>query len=288
MNNPLVSIIVPCYNQAQYLSETLDSVLAQTYPYWECIIVDDGSPDNTEEFASIYCKKDARFKYLYKENGGLSSARNAGIKASLGEFILPLDSDDLIGSGYLENAVERFQSYPETKLVYCKAELFGEITGEWKLPDYKYEDLLFENMLFCSAIYRRSDYDLTKGYNEDLVRGYEDWNFWINFLNESDIVYRISEVYFFYRYKSQSMLRELTRDDLEQQLRIMIYNLNQPKYQKFIPDLIWRNPLIKQQKKDLLAKDQEIKRLLNTKAYRLGKFLLKPQLFFFMRKIFNK
>ena len=67
--NPLVSIIVPCYNQAQYLPETLDSVLAQTYPYWECIIVNDGSPDNTEEIAKHYCEKDNRFKYLFKENG---------------------------------------------------------------------------------------------------------------------------------------------------------------------------------------------------------------------------
>ena len=79
MNNPLVSIIVPCYNQAQYLPETLDSVLAQTYPYWECIIVNDGSPDNTEEIAKHYCEKDSRFKYVYKENGGLSSARNVSL-----------------------------------------------------------------------------------------------------------------------------------------------------------------------------------------------------------------
>ena len=73
-----VSIIVPCYNQAQYLDDCLQSVLDQTYQDWECIIVNDGSPDNTAIIASVWTARDPRFKYIYKENGGLSSARNAG------------------------------------------------------------------------------------------------------------------------------------------------------------------------------------------------------------------
>lgn len=66
-----VSVIVPCYNQAKYLSEALQSVLDKTYENWECIIVNDGSPDNTEEVAKQWVEKDSRFKYFYKENGGL-------------------------------------------------------------------------------------------------------------------------------------------------------------------------------------------------------------------------
>lgn len=83
---PLISVIVPCYNQAQYLDECLQSVYDQTYQNWECIIVNDGSPDNTEEIVLQWTKKDARFNYLKKENGGLSSARNAGIDIAKGEF----------------------------------------------------------------------------------------------------------------------------------------------------------------------------------------------------------
>ena len=83
----LVSIIVPCYNQAQYLPETLQSVLDQTYTNWECIIVNDGSPDATEAVAQEWCEKDHRFIYLKKENGGLSSARNAGLKIAKGDYI---------------------------------------------------------------------------------------------------------------------------------------------------------------------------------------------------------
>ena len=77
---PKISVIVPCYNQAQYLDECLNSVLEQTYKDWECIIVNDGSPDNTEEVAKEWVKKDSRFKYFYKNNGGVNSARNSGLK----------------------------------------------------------------------------------------------------------------------------------------------------------------------------------------------------------------
>ena len=96
MQKSIVSIIVPCYNYAALFREALDSVLAQTYDDWECIIVNDGSTDDTEEIALQYCQKDERFIYFYKENGGHSSARNYGIKKSKGEYILPLDPDDKI------------------------------------------------------------------------------------------------------------------------------------------------------------------------------------------------
>ena len=100
-SSPLVSIIIPCYNQAKFLQETLQSVNHQTYSNWECIIINDGSPDNTEEIALEWCYKDVRFKYFKKENGGLSSARNFGILHARGDLILPLDADDKISKNYL-------------------------------------------------------------------------------------------------------------------------------------------------------------------------------------------
>lgn len=102
MKNPLISVIVPCYNQALYIDECLQSVYDQTYPNWECIIVNDGSSDNTEEIAKEWVRKDSRFEYVYKENGGLSSARNAGLDISKGEFVYFLDSDDCVDNKVLE------------------------------------------------------------------------------------------------------------------------------------------------------------------------------------------
>ena len=107
---PIVSIIVPCYNQAKFLPQALESILNQTYKNWECFIVNDGSPDNCEEIALAYCKKDSRYKYHKKTNGGLSSARNAGLKICNGQFIQLLDSDDLIEKNKLNNAIELYQS----------------------------------------------------------------------------------------------------------------------------------------------------------------------------------
>lgn len=98
----MISIIIPCYNQAQFLPEALESVLSQTYQRWECIIVNDGSTDNTDEVAKEWLKRDERFIYIKKVNGGLSSARNEGLKAATGQYIVFLDSDDWLDADFLE------------------------------------------------------------------------------------------------------------------------------------------------------------------------------------------
>ena len=93
---PAISVIIPIYNVEKYLRRCLDSVKNQTFPDWEAICVNDGSPDNSAEILEEYAKKDARFKIVNKENGGLSDARNAGMAVASGKYILYLDSDDFI------------------------------------------------------------------------------------------------------------------------------------------------------------------------------------------------
>lgn len=115
--------------------------------------MNDGSADNTKEVAQEWVKKDSRFIYLYKENGGLSSARNAGIAIAKGEFILPLDADDRIGKDYTLLAMKAFQEATDLKLVYCKAEKFGEESGSWNLLDFSLLELARQNMIFCTAFY---------------------------------------------------------------------------------------------------------------------------------------
>lgn len=94
--NYKISVIIPCYNQAKYLKDAIDSVLAQTYSNWECIIINDGSTDHTETIALAFTTKDTRIKYVKKENGGLSSARNAGLDVAVGKYIQFLDADDIL------------------------------------------------------------------------------------------------------------------------------------------------------------------------------------------------
>ncbi|MBS3993922.1 MAG: glycosyltransferase family 2 protein [Bacteroidetes bacterium] len=108
MTQPLVSIIIPTYNRAHLIGETLDNVLAQTYTNWECIVVDDGSTDNTAEPLMVYCNKDNRFKYHHRPKDrlkGANACRNYGIELSKGDYIQFLDSDDLLKSFCLEERV---------------------------------------------------------------------------------------------------------------------------------------------------------------------------------------
>ncbi len=267
----IVSIIVPCYKQAEFLPETLDSVLKQTYPNWECIIVNDGSPDNTEEIANIYLEKDSRFKYVNQENKGLATARNVGIINSNGEYLLPLDADDLIDPTYIEKAINHFTNFPETKLVYCKGETFGKTNGPMQFVDYNYDDFIWGNCIFCSALYRRSDYDKTDGYNANMVHGLEDWDFWLSLLKKDDIVYRIEEVLFYYRVKETSMVKELVSHHLEDNL-IQLCRNHPDIYEPYNDRLVLYHSYIE----EIESLKENINKIQSSRAYRLGKFLTKP------------
>ena len=102
MENELISVIVPIYNVENYLRMCLDSIQNQTYKNFECLLINDGSPDNSAEICREYVAKDSRFRYFEKENGGVSSARNLGIECSEGVYITFVDSDDWVEPDYLE------------------------------------------------------------------------------------------------------------------------------------------------------------------------------------------
>ena len=265
--NPLISIIVPCYNQSQYMRETLDCLKKQTIEEWECIIVNDGSTDNTLEIAKEYVKSDNHYVLVDKPNGGLADARNAGIKASHGKYILPLDSDDLIASTYAEKAVSYLEEHPETTLVYCKAKYFGDRDEEWNLPEYDFDKLLFCNQIFCSCVYRRCDYDRTEGYNTNMKHGLEDWNFLLSLLNKESKVYRIPEILFFYRKHGVSMIANTNKHTKELYCRIVANHID-----LYYPYLY--HAIITQGEIEYLR--GELNGILNSNAYKLGNTLIKP------------
>lgn len=274
MNNK-VSIIVPCYNQAEYLSETLDSVLAQTCSNWECVIVDDGSNDNSREISQKYVNKDCRFKYIYQENQGPSVARNNGIRHSDGYYILPLDADDLIADTYVEKALGVFERMPDVKLVYCQAKMFGECNEFWYLPEYEYKRIIWENIIFCTAMFSRHDFDKVGGYDPNMSEGLEDWDFWLSFLTPDDKVFRINEILFFYRIKSLS--RNGKAINVEQNLCRKIFHNHTEIYTPYLQDIVFykRQLLNEHNKMNKIMYERE-SQIRSSKAYRLGKFLLKP------------
>ncbi len=148
---PLLSIVIPCYNQGEFLNEAILSVYNQTYSNWECIIINDGGTDDTERIANEWVIKDNRFKYFYKENGGVSTARNLGLEKVNGNYIQFLDSDDLLDSRKLELSLHYLsKSEKESeKLVISNFKMLSidsKITEPYcKLAE---ETFNFENLLY--------------------------------------------------------------------------------------------------------------------------------------------
>jgi len=121
--NPLISVIIPSYNRANLISETLDSILSQTYQNWECIVVDDGSTVETLKIVESYCSKDSRFKLLEREEQfpkGAPTCRNIGLMNAKGEFLIFLDSDDILFPHALIERVMFLLKHPE--LDFCVAD----------------------------------------------------------------------------------------------------------------------------------------------------------------------
>lgn len=263
-SQPLVSVIVPCFNQGEYLAEALNSVLAQSYPNWECVIMNDGSTDDTALVARQYTDKDARFKYIYQKNKGLPGARNAGISHSNGEYILPLDADDYIDAGYLLKAIDIFTNDDNVKLVYCNAQKFGAENGDWFLPDYNYIDLLKGNLIFCSAVFKKSAFLNAGMYDDLMLGGLEDWELWIRLLDEQAIVKKLPETCFFYRTKQVSMNRMDRVKIEEQKYKIFLKHINI--YKKHFPSPI------------TLLEENKVLRAMYKHSfdYRIGNFLVNP------------
>lgn len=275
-----VSVIIPCYKQAKYLPKTLDSVLAQTYNDWECIVVNDGSPDNTEEVAKEYCDKDKRFKYVYQENQGPATARNNGIKSSSGEYILPLDSDDLISPTYIEKAVAYLAAHSDVKLVYSRTELFSETERrECDMGKYTYKDFLLAGcLIFSASMYRRADYDKTIGYNPNMIYGIEDWDFWLTLLGPDDKVHQIDEILFHYRTGENSMVSRKAIIHQEEAC-VQLYNNHSEAYAPYVNRFVYYRMCFNkwQHYEELNA------HIYSSASYRLGHFLLSP--FIWLKKI---
>ena len=271
--NVLVSIIVPCFNQAHFLKESLKSVLDQTYEHWECIIVNDGSPDNTAEIAKLWTEKDNRFKYLYKDNGGLSSARNAGIKIAKGEFILPLDADDIIHETYLTKLLPYIIKDDSLAIVSCYSKFFDKrlenVVYELKPQGNTYPYLLYVNQLIATSLFRKKCWEQVGGYDEGMKNGFEDWDFWISITKQGWKYKILDEFLFFYRKSKKSMLVDTISNHFETN-KEYIFKKHKEIY---IEDFTNCMTVLFHQLKTYRRSELKIK---NSIEYKFGKIITKP------------
>ena len=206
----LISVIIPAYNQARYLNSAIKSVLAQTYTFWECIVVDDGSTDNTYE--QVHQFKHPKIKYIYQNNAGLSAARNTGMEASKGEFLSFLDSDDCFAPKKLELLLEKMNNCSELALVSGNAALIDENGNtirrkfDSSVP-VKTHELLFGNPLHVGSILLRREWYLKIGLFDTSLRSYEDWDYWLRIAMAGGKMESIKEIVSFYRFHTSQMTR---------------------------------------------------------------------------------
>lgn len=196
-----ISVIIPCYKHAQFLSEAVESIIAQTHPVHEIIVVNDGSPDQTRAVISCLVRNNPRYRIscVDKPNGGLSDARNAGIERAEGEWILPLDADDRFESTFVEKAVHGLRARPKRNLAFTNLIKFGSDAGQWRPDDYSLETVAAYNVFPYSSIFPKELWRRVGGYDRALPWAGEDYSFWIACAQVGLSPVRIDEPLFHYR-----------------------------------------------------------------------------------------
>lgn len=268
-NIPLISVVIACYNDAQYIEQAVISALSQTYPNKEVIIVDDGSDVATK--AILQKLKPRITKLITQENQGQSIARNKGIREAKGEYILNLDSDDFFEVSFCEKAIKKFQEDKEIAIVTCQSIRFNK---KGKIDVFiprggTIKDFLFSNSAMGSSMFKRKDWERCGGYEEKLpVLGFEDWEFYIQILKQGGYAYVLDETLFNYQMRINSTtdrIRDLRQDKFKQ-IILKHKELYKDNFENLIENLLER------------IKREEAEKIKNTKRldFLIGKRILQP------------
>ena len=213
MGMKTVSVITPCYNDGDYIRDAVNSVRAQTYPDIELIIIDDGSDDETTIREIRTLAEETGVTVIQTDHMGPSGARNAGIAVSKGEYILPLDADDIIEPTYIEKAAAVLDGNEKVGVVYCHADLFGNRNGDWGLPEYSLYAMLADNVVFVTSLFRKADWEAVGGFRTSMEHGMEDYDFWLSLLEIGREIVQLPETLFHYRIKSTSRTTKFVQDE---------------------------------------------------------------------------
>ena len=181
----LFSVVIPCYNQARFLPEAVDSVAAQDFADLEVIIIDDGSPDNASEIARSLAGSypELHIRLIEQTNLGVATARNAGIAVARGRWIVALDSDDILAEGFLASVAEAMEQDPEATAFTGAYKEFGARESEWRLTRFDPERMKERGNILCCAPFRRTLWEAVGGYDSSHPWGGEDWHFWLKSLS---------------------------------------------------------------------------------------------------------
>jgi glycosyltransferase involved in cell wall biosynthesis len=259
-----VSIIIPCFNHGQYIDEAIQSVLNSTHKNLEIVVVNDGSTDNfTNELLHNYIRP--KTKVVTIPNQGVAVARNIGIQNSSAKYILPLDADDKISSTYIEDAVSILEQNENISVVCCEVECFGARRGRYAISEPTIEMLLGQNTMVVTSMFRRADFNKTKGFNPNMNFGFEDWDFWLSLAELGGEVHKLNTIGVFYRIKRGSRNATISSEQIKI-LRRKLYDNHKCLYSKYFFDP---------------TDSFEYQKIYSSKEYFVGKIILKPVRLFY-------
>ena len=232
-SNPLISVIIPCFNHGIYLKEAVDSILAQTWGDLEIIVVNDGSTENdTVAIMGSFKRPKTRLVH-HPENRGLPATRNTGIEQARGKYICCLDADDKLHPTYLEKALLAMEANQGIDFVYAWTQVFGDEDRVWYAPQFDPSVLIHYNQLNPPGVFRREAWKTAGGFREEMREGFEDWEFWIRLARKGYRGYRIQEKLIYVRRVGRSFIHRAM--ERQQELIEDIKRYNPDVYQ----DLSW-------------------------------------------------
>jgi glycosyltransferase involved in cell wall biosynthesis len=278
MDHKIVSIIIPCYNDAPFIEQAVASALGQTYPNKEVIVVDDGS--NAETKAVLKKLEPKITRLITQKNHGQSTARNVGIGSASGAYIVTLDSDDYFEPSFCEKAISLMDASKEIKLVTCYATLIHDngSTQVFKPKGGTIKDFLFANQALGTSFFRKEDWRICGGYDETMRRGFEDWEFFIRLLEKGGDTAVVGEALYNYRKRETSTTSKANKikTELLNYIYIKHSDLYKDNFELFIGHVL----------RVLENEEREKLKNLERPEYKLGYALMKPMRV--IKRIFKK
>ena len=263
-----ISIIIPCYNDAEYIETAIDSAIKQSWSNKEIIVIDDGSNTQTK---AVLKKLEHKIDILVsQENKGVSAARNNGINEASGNYILTLDSDDYFEPRFCEKAMQVFKNKPGVKVVTCYAKWFKSAANFslYKPEGGELENYLISNSALGNCLMKKTDIQNCGGYDEDLKDGYEDWELFIRIHKNGGFTHVIPEVLFSYRIRkdSRSVMAETKKYELLKYIYLKHTDLYKTYFEFFITEWL-----------DSVKKSEAFKqKVMRGPEYKIGYHLLRP------------
>lgn len=248
--NPVVSIIIPCYNSGKYLPEALKSIEGYRNQHLlEIIIVNDGSNDpNTLQFLNALDTE--RYLIISQKNGGPAAARNKGVSTAKGEFLLFLDSDNKIRPDYIDEGIDVLRRHTDVGIVYSNASFFGDSTyPRFKSKQFDIYSLLMRNYIDVCAVIRRKSFLDVNGFDENrILFGHEDWELWIRLYKNGWKFYYIDKVLFDYRIRNNSLWMQKSESENAKDVTDYVYKKHLDMFLQYYEKLYFQRGFYMQDK----------------------------------------